>query len=187
MAMSAAHTLQIPASTAITRGRSFTPSAGTAVSLWRRPLPAIPSISSRQMSFKCLAISKCTTEIKGIATDNAPEALGPYSQGIIANNILYVSGSLGLIPKTGELISDDVGEQTEQALKNVGAILRAGGADYDRVVKTTIMLANVADFTLVNEIYAKYFPNSPAPARSTFAAGALPKNAKIEIDAIAVL
>ncbi|CAK9321834.1 unnamed protein product [Citrullus colocynthis] len=185
MAWSAAHGFQIPASTAITRQRSVTPSVSAAVSPWRRP-SSVPAISTRQMSFKCLAIPKCT-DIIGIETDKAPEALGPYSQGIIANKTMYVSGSLGLVPETGELISDDIADQTEQALKNVGAILKAGGADYDRVVKTTIMLANVEDFALVNQIYAKYFPHSPAPARSTFQAGALPKNAKIEIDAIAVI
>ncbi|XP_023552960.1 2-iminobutanoate/2-iminopropanoate deaminase-like [Cucurbita pepo subsp. pepo] len=185
MAYCTAHTFQIPASNVISRPRTVTPSVGAAVSLWRRP-SSIPSISNRNMSFKCHAISECD-DITPIATEEAPEALGPYSQGIIANNFIFVSGSLGLIPETGELISDHVGDQTEQALKNIGAILKAGGVDYNRVVKTTIMLADVADFALVNEIYAKYFSEYPAPARSTFQAGALPKNAKIEIDAIAVV
>ncbi|KAG7015495.1 Reactive Intermediate Deaminase A, chloroplastic, partial [Cucurbita argyrosperma subsp. argyrosperma] len=185
MAYCSANSFQIPATNVISRPRTVTPSVGASVSLWRRP-SSIPSISNRDMSFKCHAISKCR-DIILIETKEAPEALGPYSQGIIANNFIFVSGSLGLIPETGELISDHVGDQTEQALRNIGAILRAGGADYNRVVKTTIMLADVADFALVNEIYARYFSEKPFPARSTFQIGALPKNAKIEIDAIALV
>ncbi|XP_022151006.1 reactive Intermediate Deaminase A, chloroplastic-like [Momordica charantia] len=88
---------------------------------------------------------------------------------------------------TGEMISDHVEDQAHQALKNVGAILKAGGADYTSVVRTTIMLADIADFAVVNEIYGQYFSHHAPPARSTFAVGALPKNAKIEIDAIAVI
>ncbi|XP_049356471.1 reactive Intermediate Deaminase A, chloroplastic-like, partial [Solanum verrucosum] len=120
-----------------------------------------------------------------ISTDKAPAAVGPYSQGIKANNFIYVSGSLGLIPETGVLISDSVEDQTELALKNIGEILKAGGVSYSAAVKTTIMLADLGDFQKVNAIYAKYFPD-PAPARSTFQAAGLPLNAKIEIDCIAV-
>lgn len=121
-----------------------------------------------------------------MSTDKAPPAVGPYSQAIKANGFVFVSGVLGLIPETGELISDDVEDQTYQVLKNMGEILKAGGASYCAVVKTTIMLADLADFKKVNEIYGKYFPHAP-PARSTYQAAALPLNAKIEIDCIAVL
>ncbi|XP_051135315.1 reactive Intermediate Deaminase A, chloroplastic-like [Andrographis paniculata] len=121
-----------------------------------------------------------------IETDKAPAAVGPYSQAIKANNMIFVSGSLGLLPETGQLISDSVDDQTEQAMKNIGEILKAGGVGYDSAVKTTIMLADINDFSRVNAIYAKYFQVDP-PARSTFQAGALPLGAKVEIDCIAVL
>ncbi|XP_006346215.1 reactive Intermediate Deaminase A, chloroplastic [Solanum tuberosum] len=138
------------------------------------------SVANSRVPFVCLASKK-----EEISTDKAPPAVGPYSQGIKANNFIYVSGSLGLIPETGVLISDNVEDQTEQALKNIGEILKAGGVSYSAAVKTTIMLADLGDFQKVNAIYAKYFPD-PAPARSTFQAAGLPLNAKIEIDCIAV-
>ncbi|KAL6202362.1 hypothetical protein ACLB2K_022758 [Fragaria x ananassa] len=149
--------------------------------LWRSSLSSKPS--SR---FACLATSTDTRIKEAVKTDKAPAALGPYSQAIKANNVLYVSGCLGLIPETGKFVSDDVEGQTEQVLKNMGEILKASGADYSSVVKTTILLADLKDFKAVNEIYAKYFP-SPAPARSTFQVAALPLDAKIEIECIAAL
>lgn len=97
-----------------------------------------------------------------------------------------MSGVLGLVPETGKFVSEDVEEQTEMVLKNMGEILKAGGASYSSVVKTTIMLADLKDFKKVNDIYSKYFP-SPSPARSTYQAAALPLDARIEIDCIAVL
>ncbi|KAF2556224.1 hypothetical protein F2Q68_00017102, partial [Brassica cretica] len=140
-----------------------------------------------------------------VATEKAPAALGPYSQAIKANNLVFVSGVLGLIPETGKFVSDNVEDQTEQVklllnchhysllvctcseiLKNMGEILKASGVDYSSVVKTTIMLADLGDFKKVNEIYAKYFP-APSPARSTYQVAALPLNAKIEIECIATL
>ncbi|GMN51588.1 hypothetical protein TIFTF001_020743 [Ficus carica] len=123
---------------------------------------------------------------EAVKTDKAPAALGPYSQAIKANNFVFVSGVLGLIPETGKFVSDNVEDQTEQVLKNMGEILKASGAGYSSVVKTTIMLADLKDFKKVNEIYAKYFP-SPAPARSTYQVAALPLDAKIEIECIATL
>ncbi|XP_049374838.1 reactive Intermediate Deaminase A, chloroplastic-like [Solanum verrucosum] len=140
------------------------------------------SVANSRAPFVCLA---STGKKEEISTDKAPDAVGPYSQGIKANNFIYVSGSLGLIPETGALISDNVEDQTEQALKNIGEILKAGGVSYSAAVKTTIMLADLGDFQKVNAIYAKYFPD-PAPARSTFQAAGLPLNAKTEIDCIAV-
>lgn len=133
---------------------------------------------------RCMAHAAALKE--AVLTDKAPAALGPYSQAIKANNLVFVSGVLGLIPETGKFISDNVEEQTEQVLKNMGEILKAGGTSYSSVVKTTIMLADLNDFKKVNEIYAKYF-SSPAPARSTYQVAALPLNAKIEIECIAAL
>uniref|UniRef100_A0A7N0UVR4 Uncharacterized protein n=1 Tax=Kalanchoe fedtschenkoi TaxID=63787 RepID=A0A7N0UVR4_KALFE len=136
--------------------------------------------------FVCLSMSTDTGVKEAVKTEKAPAALGPYSQAIKANNLLFVSGVLGLVPETGKFVSDNVEEQTEQVLKNMGEILKAGGASYSSVVKTTIMLADLKDFKTVNEIYAKYFP-SPAPARSTYQVAALPLDARIEIECIATL
>ncbi|KAL2483777.1 Reactive Intermediate Deaminase A [Forsythia ovata] len=144
--------------------------------------------ASRSTPFASLGISTDSiASIKeAIQTEKAPAALGPYSQAIKANNMLFVSGVLGLIPETGKFVSDSVEDQTEQVLKNMGEILKASGASYSSVVKTTIMLADLKDFKKVNEIYAKYFP-SPAPARSTYQVAALPMDARIEIECIAAL
>ena len=123
---------------------------------------------------------------EAVQTEKAPAALGPYSQAIKANNLVFVSGVLGLNPETGKFVSESIEEQTEQVMKNMGGILKASGASYSSVVKTTIMLADLQDFKKVNEIYAKYFP-APAPARSTYQVAALPLNARIEIECIAAL
>ncbi|KAK6269652.1 hypothetical protein POUND7_006757 [Theobroma cacao] len=122
-------------------------------SLWR-------SSSRKGFPFACLSISTSPGIKEAVATDKAPAALGPYSQAIKANNLLFVSGVLGLIPETGKFISASVEDQTEQVLKNMGEILKASGADYSSVVKTTIMLADLKDFKKVNEIYAKCECNS---------------------------
>ncbi|XP_058072466.1 reactive Intermediate Deaminase A, chloroplastic [Magnolia sinica] len=145
---------------------------------------------SRSKPFACInatmAVSTAAGKKEAVQTDKAPAALGPYSQAIKANNLLFVSGVLGLVPETGKFISDGVEEQTEQVLKNIGEILQASGISYSAVVKTTIMLADLKDFKKVNEIYAKYFP-SPAPARATYQVAALPMDARIEIECIAAL
>lgn len=146
----------------------------------------MPCHSRRSKSFACLAVSTEASVKEAVKTDKAPAALGPYSQAIKANNTVFVSGVLGLIPETGKFVSDNVEEQTEQVLKNMGEILKASGANYSSVVKTTIMLADLKDFKKVNEIYAKYFP-APAPARSTYQVAALPLDARIEIECIAVV
>ncbi|KAG5001981.1 hypothetical protein JHK82_023131 [Glycine max] len=142
--------------------------------------------SKRSAPFACMSLSTDTTLKEAVQTEKAPAALGPYSQAIKANNLLFVSGVLGLIPETGKFISDNVEDQTEQVLKNMGEILKSGGASYSSVVKTTILLADLKDFKKVNEIYAKYFP-SPPPARSTYQVAGLPMDAKIEIECIAAL
>ncbi|KAL6543166.1 hypothetical protein OROHE_010686 [Orobanche hederae] len=144
--------------------------------------------SARSAAFASLGIS---TDAKAgikeaVKTEKAPVALGPYSQAIKANHMLFVSGVLGLVPETGKFVSCSVEDQTEQVLKNMGEILKASGATYSSVVKTTIMLADLKDFKKVNEIYAKYFP-APAPARSTYQVAALPLDARIEIECIAAL
>ncbi|KAB1228051.1 hypothetical protein CJ030_MR4G024731 [Morella rubra] len=165
----------------IAAGVGFASVAGT--TLWH----ASCSSSKRSMApFACLGISTDSHVKETVKTEKAPAALGPYSQAVKANNFLFVSGVLGLIPETGKFISDSVEDQTEQVLKNMGEILKAGGASYSTVVKTTIMLADLKDFKKVNEIYAKYFP-SLAPARSTYQVAALPLDAKIEIECIAAV
>ena len=121
--------------------------------------------------------------MKIVSTCDAPSAIGPYSQAVVVDGILYSSGQIALTPE-GELIEGGVDKQTEQVLKNLSAVLKAGGSSLDNVIKTTIFLANMEDFATVNEIYAKYFGNH-RPARSTVAVKSLPKNVLVEIDCIA--
>ena len=120
---------------------------------------------------------------KIISTKNAPQAIGPYSQAVVVDGILYSSGQIGLKPD-GELIGDDVSSQTKQVLENLKAVLAEAGATLNDVIKTTIFLDNMDDFGVVNKIYEEYF-GSNRPARSTVAVKTLPKNVKIEIDCIA--
>uniref|UniRef100_A0A0D9WZG2 Uncharacterized protein n=1 Tax=Leersia perrieri TaxID=77586 RepID=A0A0D9WZG2_9ORYZ len=140
----------------------------------------------RPVSASLSTAAAAAVKKEAVQTEKAPAALGPYSQAIKANNMVFVSGVLGLNPETGKFVSENVEEQTEQVMKNMGEILKASGASYASVVKTTIMLADLQDFKKVNEIYAKYFP-APAPARSTYQVAALPLNARIEIECIAAL
>mmetsp|Transcript_36197 Transcript_36197/g.71172 ORF Transcript_36197/g.71172 Transcript_36197/m.71172 type:complete len:163 (-) Transcript_36197:259-747(-) len=122
-----------------------------------------------------------------VATDKAPAAIGPYSQAVSANGFLFVSGALGLCPKEMEFTSTtDVAEQTRQALVNMGEVLKAGGASYESVVKTTVLLADMADFPAVNAEYTKFFPDNP-PARACYACKELPKSALVEIEAVALV
>lgn len=118
-----------------------------------------------------------------IATTNAPGAIGPYSQGYEVNGVIYTSGQIPVNPATGE-IPEGIAAQTEQSCKNVGAILEAAGSGFDKVFKTTCFLAEIADFTAFNEVYAKYFTSKPA--RSCVAVKDLPKGVLCEIEAIAV-
>lgn len=121
-----------------------------------------------------------------VFSSDAPAAIGPYSQAVKAGNTLYLSGQIGMIPATGELISADVKEQTAQALNNMKAVLAAAGATPANVVKTTVFLTDMADFQAVNAVYAETFA-SDAPARSCVAVAALPKGARVEVEAVAVL
>ena len=122
----------------------------------------------------------------GVATVRAPQALGPYSQGIITEPFVFVSGQLGLIPETGAFAGEDIESQARQVMQNLQAILEAAGTDFAHVVKTTIFLADMADFKAVNAIYGEYFPETP-PARSTVAVAELPRGGRIEIEVIARL
>ncbi|CAB3402562.1 unnamed protein product [Caenorhabditis bovis] len=125
---------------------------------------------------------KVTRQI--ISTPNAPSAIGPYSQAVRAGNTIYLSGSLGMDPKSGEL-KEGIVEQTHQSLKNIGEVLKAAGADYSHVVKTTVLLQNISDFATVNEVYGQYF-KSPYPARAAYQVAALPKGGLVEIEAVAI-
>jgi 2-iminobutanoate/2-iminopropanoate deaminase len=117
-------------------------------------------------------------------TDSAPAAIGPYSQAVEAGGFLFSAGQIGLVPGTGEFAGEDVESQAVQALENVGAILESAGLSFAHVVKTTVYLANMDEFSIVNSIYARYF-TEPYPARSTVAAAGLPKGARVEIDVVA--
>ena len=123
--------------------------------------------------------------LKKVATDKAPAAIGPYSQGIIVDKFVYSSGQIALDPVSGEVVGSTIEEQTEQVMKNLGAILEAAGADYTKVVKTTCFLADMGDFAAFNEVYAKYFTEKPA--RSCVAVKTLPKDVLCEVEAIAYL
>ena len=120
-----------------------------------------------------------------IHTPNAPAAIGPYSQAIAAGNTIYVSGQLPIDPATGAFAGDGIAAQTFQSLTNLRSILNAAGADMCDVVKTTVYLANIADFAAMNEVYAKFFA-APYPARAAFEVACLPKNALVEIECVAV-
>ena len=122
---------------------------------------------------------------KVIATNNAPAAIGPYSQAVQVGNMLFASGQLGLDPATGNFVEGGVKEQTEQAFKNIHAILAEVGLTIDNVVKTTVFLADMADFAVMNEVYAQQFTGT-FPARSAVAVKTLPKNGLVEIEIIAV-
>lgn len=121
---------------------------------------------------------------EAISTEGAPAAAGPYSQAIRAGDLVFTAGQLGLDPTSGELVADDVAAQAERALANLDAILRAAGSGLDRLVKVTVFLAEIDDWPVVNEVYARIVPE-PFPARSAFAVKALPKGARVEIEAVA--
>lgn len=123
--------------------------------------------------------------MRKISTQKAPAAIGPYSQGIVTGNLLFASGQIAINPATGDIEGSDIVAQTEQVMKNIGAILAEAGADYSNVVKTTCFLADMGDFGTFNEIYGKYFTEKPA--RSCVAVKTLPKNVLCEVEVIAEL
>lgn len=120
-----------------------------------------------------------------IATEHAPRAIGPYSQAVLANGFVFLSGQIPLDPATNQLVEGDVAVQTARVLDNLKAVLEAGGSSLDKVVKTTVFLRDMADFPRMNEVYARYFAVNP-PARSTVQAARLPRDVSVEIDAIAL-
>ena len=121
-----------------------------------------------------------------VKTPNAPAALGPYSQAIKVGEFVYASGQVAIDPATGEFIGGGIAEQTDRVLKNLSAVLEAAGSSLDQVVKTLVFLADMNDFAAMNEVYGKFFPGAP-PARSTVQAARLPKDARVEIEAVAVV
>ena len=123
---------------------------------------------------------------KVVQTDAAPKAIGPYSQAIRAGRFVFASGQIPIDPQTGQFISGGIAQQTEQALKNLAAVLEAAGSGLDHIVKTTVFLADMQDFAAMNEIYGKFFTTEP-PARATVAASRLPRDARVEIEAIALV
>ena len=120
-----------------------------------------------------------------IQTEHAPHAIGPYSQAIKSNGLVFASGQIPTDPQTGQFVPGGIEAQTEQVLKNLSAVLEAAGSGLDRVVKTTVFLADMQEFAAMNEVYARFFKEEP-PARATVEAARLPRDAKVEIDAIAL-
>ena len=123
--------------------------------------------------------------MKTVHTDEAPKAIGPYSQAITAGDFVFTAGQIALVPASGEVVATDIVGQTEQVLRNLAAVLEAAGSRMSKVVKTTVYLADMAEFSAMNEVYARHFGDHK-PARSTVQAAGLPKNVRVEIDAIAV-
>ena len=122
---------------------------------------------------------------RAVSTSAAPSAVGPYSQAIATDDLVFCSGQVGLDPATGELVTGGIEAEAERTLKNLEAVLDAAGCSMANVVKTTCFLADIADFATFNAIYARFFPDPP-PARSTFQVAALPKGARVEVEAVAV-
>ncbi len=123
---------------------------------------------------------------KIISTENAPQAIGPYSQAVVMNGFAFLSGQIPLDPATGQLIEGDIVAQTERVLENLKALLAACGSSLDQVVKTTVFVKDMGEFSKMNEVYARYFPTD-APARATVEAARLPRDVRVEIDCIAIV
>jgi 2-iminobutanoate/2-iminopropanoate deaminase len=121
-----------------------------------------------------------------IATDRAPKAIGPYSQAIVHNGLAFLSGQIPLDPATGQMVEGGVAEQTEQVLRNLRSVLEACGSSMEKVVKTTVFLKDMGEFAAMNAVYARHFTTNP-PARSTVEAARLPRDVRVEIDAIAIV
>lgn len=154
-----------------------------------KPIPPLaygPLSVNMQSLFERLQIEGFGILKQVIATRNAPQAIGPYSQAIKASGMVFASGQIPIVPATGEFIAGGVAEQTEQVLRNLSAVLEAAGTDLSRVVKTTVFLADMNDFVEMNKVYERFFSSEP-PARATVEAARLPRDARVEIDAIALI
>jgi 2-iminobutanoate/2-iminopropanoate deaminase len=121
-----------------------------------------------------------------VHTDHAPKAIGPYSQAIVYNGIAYLSGQIPLDPATGQVVEGGIAEQTERVMRNLEAVLAASGSSFKQVLKTTVFLADMAEFPKMNEVYAMFFPENP-PARATVQAAGLPRGVRVEIECIAAV
>ncbi len=121
-----------------------------------------------------------------IQTSTAPAAIGPYSQAVVSNGLIFLSGQIPLDPATGQLVEGDITSQTARVLENLKAVLQAAGSSLDRVLKTTVYLKDLAEFGRMNEVYGRFFPSAP-PARSTVEVARLPRDARVEIDVIAAI
>tara|TARA_B100002019_G_scaffold277417_1_gene277230 strand:- start:313 stop:693 length:381 start_codon:yes stop_codon:yes gene_type:complete len=124
---------------------------------------------------------------KIITSKNAPSPIGPYNQAVMANGFMFISGQVGMNPKTGKIIKDSISDETEQVMKNLSSILNEASISFENVVKTTIFLSDMNDFSLVNEVYGKYFDEDTAPARETVQVSKLPLGVNVEISMIALL
>jgi 2-iminobutanoate/2-iminopropanoate deaminase len=131
-------------------------------------------------------IGRSITMKKQVQTDKAPKAIGPYSQAIIADDFVFCSGQIPIDPATGNIVEGSIEDQTRQVLKNLGAVLEAAGTSYDGVVKTTVFLQDMNDFAKMNAVYAEFF-KAPSPARATVQVARLPRDVKVEIEAVAFL
>jgi len=142
-------------------------------------------LSARLLKYTFVLTGSGLTMKEIIATDQAPRAIGPYSQAVRAGNLVFASGQIPIDPATGEFVPGGIPEQTEQVLRNLTAVFAAAGLTMNQIVKTTVFLADMDDFAAMNEVYAKFFVENP-PARATVQAARLPRDAKVEIEAIAV-
>jgi 2-iminobutanoate/2-iminopropanoate deaminase len=157
--------------------------------IFSRPISQAPQRQRNRNARKVFATKFAGGEIiviEAVATEHAPKAIGPYSQAIKANGFVYASGQVALDPRTQQLVQGDVAAETERTLENLKAVVEAAGSSLSRAVKTTVYLADMADFAKMNEVYARYFPATP-PARATVQVARLPRDARVEIDLIAAL
>jgi 2-iminobutanoate/2-iminopropanoate deaminase len=151
----------------------------------RRKFIAVAGLAAAAVSKAFAGIGRSIRMKKQVQTDKAPKAIGPYSQGIIADDFVFCSGQIPIDPATGELNTGSIEDQTRQVLRNIGAVLEAAGSSYNKVVKTTVFLQDMNDFAKMNAVYAEFF-KAPNPARAAVQVSRLPRDVKIEIEAIAL-
>ena len=149
------------------------------------PIKNLPLLQAGLIILEKSFRRKDGADMEIVSTKNAPGAIGPYSQAIILNGVVYTSGQVPLSPETGEVVGTTIEEQAEQVMKNLGAVLEAAGSSYEKTVKTTCFLADMNDFAAFNEVYGKYFTGKPA--RSCVAVKTLPKNVLCEVEAVAAV